>query len=123
MLLCYPEVLSRRQRDLDGTVRVLRDKCLFTAQQVTEILHRCPFVLREDPGELELKFQVSGRWRVGAAGRPAGEEPQRAAACHCITAGEGGAGPEGARLVLGVPTPVFEVSGRKVADTFSLELA
>ncbi|XP_011385256.2 transcription termination factor 4, mitochondrial-like, partial [Pteropus vampyrus] len=48
-----------RQRDLDGTVRVLRDKCLFTAQQVTEILHRCPFVLREDPGELEYKFQYA----------------------------------------------------------------
>lgn len=59
VLLCCPEVLSMRQRDLDSTVRVLRDKCLFTAQQVTEILHRCPFVLREDPSELEYKFQYA----------------------------------------------------------------
>lgn len=47
-----------RQRDIANTVSVLRDKCLFTVQQVTEILHRCPYVLREDPGELEYKFQV-----------------------------------------------------------------
>ncbi|XP_024901204.1 transcription termination factor 4, mitochondrial isoform X2 [Pteropus alecto] len=64
VLLCCPEVLTMRQRDLDGTVRVLRDKCLFTAQQVTEILHRCPFVLREDPGELEYKFQVTSRQHI-----------------------------------------------------------
>lgn len=46
------------QKDIDRIVKVLREKCLFTVQQVTEILHRCPSVLREDPGELEYKFQV-----------------------------------------------------------------
>ncbi|XP_045701814.1 transcription termination factor 4, mitochondrial [Phyllostomus hastatus] len=59
VLHCCPEVLTMRHRDLDGVVRVLREKCLFTAQQVTEILHRCPHVLRADPGELEYKFQYA----------------------------------------------------------------
>ncbi|KAM5271072.1 transcription termination factor 4, mitochondrial isoform 2-T2 [Hipposideros larvatus] len=58
VLQCCPEILTMRQRDIAGTVRVLREKCLFTVQQVTEILHRCPYVLREDPDELEYKFQV-----------------------------------------------------------------
>lgn len=58
VLHCCPEILTMRQRDIANTVSVLRDKCLFTVQQVTEILHRCPYVLREDPGELEYKFQV-----------------------------------------------------------------
>ncbi|KAF6361839.1 mitochondrial transcription termination factor 4 [Rhinolophus ferrumequinum] len=59
VLHCCPEILTMRQRDIANTVRVLRDKCLFTVQQVTEILHRCPYVLREDPGELEYKFQYA----------------------------------------------------------------
>ncbi|KAM5271071.1 transcription termination factor 4, mitochondrial isoform 1-T1 [Hipposideros larvatus] len=59
VLQCCPEILTMRQRDIAGTVRVLREKCLFTVQQVTEILHRCPYVLREDPDELEYKFQYA----------------------------------------------------------------
>lgn len=75
VLHCCPEVLTAHHRDLDGVVRLLREKCLFTAQQVTEILHRCPHVLRADPGELEYKFQVrwAGRgwgwpWALGCSG-------------------------------------------------------
>ncbi|KAM5327366.1 transcription termination factor 4, mitochondrial isoform 2-T2 [Glossophaga mutica] len=59
VLHCCPEVFTMSHRDLDSIIRVLREKCLFTAQQVTEILHRCPHVLRADPGELEYKFQHS----------------------------------------------------------------
>nr|KAF6450695.1 mitochondrial transcription termination factor 4 [Molossus molossus] len=58
VLHCCPEVLTMSQRDIDSIVRVLREKCLFTAQQVTEVLHRCPQLLREAPGEVEYKFQV-----------------------------------------------------------------
>lgn len=47
-----------RQQHLERLVGVLRDKCLFTAQQVAEILYRCPQVLQEGPDELEYKFQV-----------------------------------------------------------------
>ncbi|XP_064142451.1 transcription termination factor 4, mitochondrial isoform X2 [Loxodonta africana] len=59
VLYCCPEIFTMRQRDINDIVRVLREKCLFTVQQVTEILHRCPYVLREDPGELEYKFQIT----------------------------------------------------------------
>lgn len=58
VLLCCPEIFTMHQRDIDSIVGVLKEKCLFTVQQVTKILHRCPYVLREDPGELEYKFQV-----------------------------------------------------------------
>ncbi|XP_072575040.1 transcription termination factor 4, mitochondrial isoform X1 [Vulpes vulpes] len=58
LLLCCPEVFTMHQRDIDSIVGVLKDKCLFTGQQVTRILHRCPYVLREDPGDLEYKFQT-----------------------------------------------------------------
>ncbi|XP_077009451.1 transcription termination factor 4, mitochondrial [Tamandua tetradactyla] len=54
-----PEIFTMRQQDIDGIVGVLKEKCLFTVQQVTEILHRCPCVLQEDPGELEYKFQYA----------------------------------------------------------------
>ncbi|XP_032211352.1 transcription termination factor 4, mitochondrial isoform X3 [Mustela erminea] len=57
VLLCCPEIFTMHQRDIDSIVGVLKEKCLFTVQQVTKILHRCPYVLREDPGELEYKFQ------------------------------------------------------------------
>nr|KAF6450698.1 mitochondrial transcription termination factor 4 [Molossus molossus] len=66
VLHCCPEVLTMSQRDIDSIVRVLREKCLFTAQQVTEVLHRCPQLLREAPGEVEYKFQKLSFW----PGRP-----------------------------------------------------
>ncbi|XP_058389346.1 transcription termination factor 4, mitochondrial isoform X2 [Diceros bicornis minor] len=59
VLHCCPEIFIMRQRDIDSVVRVLKEKCLFTVQQVTEILHRCPYVLQEDPGALEYKFQYA----------------------------------------------------------------
>ncbi|XP_057162255.1 transcription termination factor 4, mitochondrial isoform X2 [Ursus arctos] len=61
VLLCCPEIFTMHQRDIESIVGVLKEKCLFTVQQVTKILHRCPFVLREDPGELEYKFQKPRR--------------------------------------------------------------
>ncbi|KAB0387694.1 transcription termination factor 4, mitochondrial [Muntiacus reevesi] len=59
VLYCCPEIFTMRQRDIEVIVGVLKEKCLFTIKQVTEILHRCPYVLREDPGELEYKFQYA----------------------------------------------------------------
>uniref|UniRef100_H0XWT3 Transcription termination factor 4, mitochondrial n=2 Tax=Otolemur garnettii TaxID=30611 RepID=H0XWT3_OTOGA len=59
VLHSYPEIFTMRQRDIDDIVRVLKEKCLFTAQQVTDTLHRCPGVLRVDPSELEYKFQYA----------------------------------------------------------------
>nr|XP_035162211.2 transcription termination factor 4, mitochondrial isoform X2 [Callithrix jacchus] len=59
VLSCCPEIFTMLQQDIDGTVRLLKEKCLFTVQQVTRILHSCPFVLREDLGQLEYKFQYA----------------------------------------------------------------
>ncbi|KAI2527794.1 mitochondrial transcription termination factor 4 [Homo sapiens] len=58
VLYCCPEIFTMRQQDINDTVRLLKEKCLFTVQQVTKILHSCPSVLREDLGQLEYKFQV-----------------------------------------------------------------
>ncbi|XP_063647078.1 transcription termination factor 4, mitochondrial isoform X3 [Pan troglodytes] len=57
VLYCCPEIFTMRQQDINDTVRLLKEKCLFTVQQVTRILHSCPSVLREDLGQLEYKFQ------------------------------------------------------------------
>ncbi|XP_063093040.1 transcription termination factor 4, mitochondrial isoform X2 [Cavia porcellus] len=54
-----PEIFTMRQRDIDDVIQVLKEKCLFTMQQVTEILHRCPNVLQGNPSELEYKFQYA----------------------------------------------------------------
>ncbi|XP_075384963.1 transcription termination factor 4, mitochondrial [Tenrec ecaudatus] len=59
VLHCCPEVFTLAQRRLEGIIRVLREKCLFTTQQVTEILYRCPHILQGDPEELEYKFQYA----------------------------------------------------------------
>ncbi|XP_004484407.1 transcription termination factor 4, mitochondrial [Dasypus novemcinctus] len=59
VLQCCPEIFTMHQRAIDDIVGVLKDKCLFTVQQVTEILYRCPSVLREDPDKLEYKFQYA----------------------------------------------------------------
>ncbi|XP_034377402.1 transcription termination factor 4, mitochondrial isoform X1 [Arvicanthis niloticus] len=59
VLYVCPEVFTMRQRDIDSIVQVLKEKCLFTVQHITDILHRCPAVLQEDPNELEYKFQYA----------------------------------------------------------------
>ncbi|XP_006893553.1 PREDICTED: mTERF domain-containing protein 2 [Elephantulus edwardii] len=59
VLHCCPEIFTMSQRDLASTVRVLQEKCLFTIQQVTEVLHRCPYILQESPADLEYKFQYA----------------------------------------------------------------
>ncbi|KAM5228662.1 transcription termination factor 4, mitochondrial [Ctenodactylus gundi] len=59
VLYCCPEIFTMHQRNIDDVVNVLKEKCLFTVQQVTEILYSCPNVLREDPSELEYKFQYA----------------------------------------------------------------
>ncbi|XP_043849585.1 transcription termination factor 4, mitochondrial isoform X1 [Dromiciops gliroides] len=59
MMHCCPDLFTMSQQRIDTLVSVLKDKCLFTGQQVTEILHSCPRVLQEDPGALEYKFQYA----------------------------------------------------------------
>uniref|UniRef100_A0A8C3RWY5 Transcription termination factor 4, mitochondrial n=1 Tax=Chelydra serpentina TaxID=8475 RepID=A0A8C3RWY5_CHESE len=52
-----PSIFTLSWKKIDAVVRVLKEKCVFTVDQVTEILHRCPNVLLEEPHDLEYKFQ------------------------------------------------------------------
>nr|XP_012611143.1 transcription termination factor 4, mitochondrial isoform X2 [Microcebus murinus] len=81
VLYCCPEIFTMHQRDIDDIVQVLKEKCLFTVQQVTSILYRCPSVLREEPSELEYKFQAACR-SLPLATRTPGQGAPRAQAPH-----------------------------------------
>lgn len=52
-----PQILSLPPKKINHTVRFLKDRCLFTGQEVTEIIRTAPSVLFEDHRETEYKFQ------------------------------------------------------------------
>nr|XP_048720796.1 transcription termination factor 4, mitochondrial isoform X1 [Caretta caretta] len=52
-----PRIFTLSWKKIDAVVRVFKEKCIFTADQVTEILHRYSNVLLEEPHDLEYKFQ------------------------------------------------------------------
>ncbi|XP_068548794.1 transcription termination factor 4, mitochondrial [Anas acuta] len=54
-----PQVFTLPRRRMEAAVRVLREKCLFTAEQLTEVLQSCPGVLLEEPGSLQYHFQYA----------------------------------------------------------------
>ncbi|XP_053739259.1 transcription termination factor 4, mitochondrial [Synchiropus splendidus] len=53
----YPVILSVPVKTVKQVVVFLREKCLFTLQQVTDILKVSPAVVLEDLNALEIKFQ------------------------------------------------------------------
>ncbi|XP_036940377.1 transcription termination factor 4, mitochondrial [Acanthopagrus latus] len=53
----YPQILTVPVKTVKAAVGFLREKCLFTGQQVTDILRDSPAVLTENRGQLEYKFQ------------------------------------------------------------------
>ncbi|KAM9035419.1 transcription termination factor 4, mitochondrial isoform 2-T2 [Sarcophilus harrisii] len=59
MTRCCPELFTMSQQRIDALVSVLKDKCLFSSQQVAEIVGSCPQVLQEEPMALEYKFQYA----------------------------------------------------------------
>ncbi|XP_064423453.1 transcription termination factor 4, mitochondrial-like [Latimeria chalumnae] len=52
-----PQILSLSPKQINNTVRFLKERCLFTGQQVTEILRTAPNVLFENTIDFEYKFQ------------------------------------------------------------------
>lgn len=58
MISHYPKVMVLPIKRVNMVSRLLREKCLFTVQQVTDILRESPEVLEEDLAQLEYKFQV-----------------------------------------------------------------
>ncbi|KAM6919058.1 transcription termination factor 4, mitochondrial [Xenentodon cancila] len=57
MVVHYPKILTVPVKCVKNVVLFLREKCLFTSQQITQILRDSPAVVLEDPGQLEYKFQ------------------------------------------------------------------
>ncbi|GAA6234789.1 transcription termination factor 4, mitochondrial [Lates japonicus] len=53
----YPQILTVTVKKLKHVVAFLREKCLFTVQQVTDILRDSPAIVLEDLSQVEYKFQ------------------------------------------------------------------
>ncbi|KAM9279367.1 transcription termination factor 4, mitochondrial [Morus bassanus] len=54
-----PQLFTLPRRRMAATVRLLREKCLFTAEQLREVLGSCPAVLLEEPRRLHHHFQYA----------------------------------------------------------------
>lgn len=59
MISHYPKVMVLPLKRVNAVSRMLKEKCLFTTQQVTEIVRNTPEVLEEDLAQLEYKFQYT----------------------------------------------------------------
>ncbi|XP_048460117.1 transcription termination factor 4, mitochondrial [Rhincodon typus] len=59
VLVHSPQILNLSAKQVNNTVRFFKDKCIFTAAQITEILRTSPNVLFEKFEELEYKFQYA----------------------------------------------------------------
>ncbi|XP_028284055.1 transcription termination factor 4, mitochondrial [Parambassis ranga] len=57
MVAHYPQILTLPVKTIKKGVTFFREKCLFTVQQVTNILRDSPAVMMEDHDQLEYKFQ------------------------------------------------------------------
>lgn len=55
----YPQILTVPVKTIKHAVVFLREKCLFTVHQVTDILRDSPAIVVENMAQLEYKFQVS----------------------------------------------------------------
>ncbi|XP_077579856.1 transcription termination factor 4, mitochondrial [Stigmatopora nigra] len=53
----YPAILATSVKAVKYKTVFLKEKCLFTMQQVTEILRDSPAIVHEDQDQLEYKFQ------------------------------------------------------------------
>lgn len=58
MVAYYPQILTVPVRAIKNVVAFLREKCLFTVDQVTDILRDSPAIVQEDLRQVEYKFQV-----------------------------------------------------------------
>uniref|UniRef100_A0A669PN78 Mitochondrial transcription termination factor 4 n=2 Tax=Phasianus colchicus TaxID=9054 RepID=A0A669PN78_PHACC len=54
-----PEVWTLPRRRMEAVVRMLRERCLFTAEQLAELLRSCPDVLLEEPDRVQHHFQYA----------------------------------------------------------------
>ncbi|KAM6357595.1 transcription termination factor 4, mitochondrial isoform 1-T2 [Alca torda] len=54
-----PQLFTLPRRRMAAAVRLLREQCLFTAEQLREVLGSCPAVLLEEPRRLHHHFQYA----------------------------------------------------------------
>ncbi|XP_064522937.1 transcription termination factor 4, mitochondrial isoform X1 [Pseudopipra pipra] len=54
-----PQLFAVPRKRLAAAVRLLRERCLFTAEQLREVLSSCPAVLLEEPCSLHHHFQYA----------------------------------------------------------------
>lgn len=59
MISHYPKIMLLPVKRVNMVSLLLREKCLFTIHQVTDILRDSPEVLEEDLAQLEYKFQYA----------------------------------------------------------------
>ncbi|KAL7851340.1 hypothetical protein AOLI_G00216960 [Acnodon oligacanthus] len=55
----YPQILTLPVKRVSSVSRLLREKCQFTTQQVTDILRDSPHVVQEEHTRLEYMFQYA----------------------------------------------------------------
>ncbi|XP_063075632.1 transcription termination factor 4, mitochondrial [Engraulis encrasicolus] len=55
----YPQILGIPAKNVNAVVQFLKTKCLFTSQQVREILRDSPQVVEENLNDVDYKFQYA----------------------------------------------------------------
>ncbi|KAJ6669247.1 hypothetical protein lerEdw1_008056 [Lerista edwardsae] len=68
MAIHCPSIFTLPQKRILAVEHLLREKCLFTAQQVSNILQTCPNLFLEELDDLEYKFQFA-YFRMGVKQR------------------------------------------------------
>lgn len=58
MISSFPQILTVPVKAVKQAVLFLKERCLFTTQQVSAILRDSPAIVVEDEDQLEYKFQV-----------------------------------------------------------------
>ncbi|XP_072297513.1 transcription termination factor 4, mitochondrial [Eucyclogobius newberryi] len=53
----HPQILTLKIKKLNSIVMFLKEKCLFTTQQVTDILRDSPAIIQDDLAQIQYKFQ------------------------------------------------------------------
>uniref|UniRef100_A0AAV2JUN4 Mitochondrial transcription termination factor 4 n=1 Tax=Knipowitschia caucasica TaxID=637954 RepID=A0AAV2JUN4_KNICA len=53
----HPQILIIKRKVINNAVMFLKEKCLFTSQQVTDILRDSPAIIQEDLAQIQFKFQ------------------------------------------------------------------
>ncbi|KAH0623979.1 hypothetical protein JD844_007212, partial [Phrynosoma platyrhinos] len=66
--LHFPNIFTLPQKRIEALERLLKEKCLFTVDQVSKILQTCPNMLLEELNDVEYKFQFA-YFRMGVKHR------------------------------------------------------